>query len=652
MEIRTFFSELKRRKVFRVAAVYAAVAFVVVQAADIVFPALHLPGWTLTFVVLLALLGFPIALVLAWAFEVTPEGVRRTEPLATTSGSAEARQPWALFAGGVVVAALVGAGLGGWYLRPGEAGDGIRAAAASIAPDEARVDRSIAVLPFVNLSPDPEQEYFSDGITEDLITNLSRIEELRVISRSSVMRYKGSELAAAQIAGELRVGHVLEGSVRREGNQVRINVQLIDPARDSPLWAARYDRELTSIFEIQGELAQRIAEALEQRLSPEDRTRIAAGGTEDLAAYELLLRGREYLNRPGAGDLRKYPLAMGFFRQALEVDPGYARAYVGLSQVFRRNVALPTIPVRRDSILFYARRAVDLDPELAEAATELAYGHLFAGDRARAEAEFQRALALDANQADAMEGMARLAVLGGRLDEAVRWQRRAVAVDPLAAPRLTSLGSYLFDLGDLRGAGERFARAVALAPDLPEASFLLALIHLLRGEEEQAEARMRALQAVAADNPGVHVGMGRYQIQRGHYRAAQAQLEHSPAAESPAIRAYLAFIALRLGDRERAARLFRPTDELLASWEAAGLSIPPRGQLHRHVLRGDREGMLATVRQHWRSGLRWIEDPLEIGVYWLDLDPMLADLRDDPRFQTLLREMRAELDAMRARLEE
>jgi TolB-like protein/DNA-binding SARP family transcriptional activator/Tfp pilus assembly protein PilF len=559
--------------------------------------------------------------------------------------------------------ARAGAEAHGWLLGTLAAGtllgaillwDGARGVPPVSPPDAGVRDaaRGIAVLPFLNMGSDPEQEYFSDGITEDLLTSLSRIEGLRVISRTSVMRYKGTEAPIPEIARELGVDYVLEGSVRREGNQVRITAQLIDASSDAHLWAEVYDRELTGIFQVQGEIAQRIAGALEQRLSPADRARLQGAGTASLSAYDLLLRGREYLNRPGDGDLRKYPLAVDFFRRALEVDPGYARGYAGLGEAFRRNVVLPAVPVRRDSMLAYARRAVELDPELGEAAAELGFAYLYAGEREGAEAAFRRAIALDPNHAEALEGMARLSAVGGRLDEAARWQRRAVAVDPLSAPRLARLGGYLFDLGELDGARELLERAVVLAPDYPEASYLLAGVHLVRGEEERAEARMRTLVRTAADHAGVHFTVASFEAGRGRYREADARLAGSPAAGAPAVLVFRALVAMRLGDGHRAAELFRGPDAMLAGWERAGLTIPPRARLHRHVLAGDHDGALATVREHWRSGLRWIEDPPHIGVYWLDHDPLMADLRDDPRFRALLAEMRAELDAMRAGLQE
>jgi len=506
----------------------------------------------------------------------------------------------------------------------------------------------IAVLPFVNMSADPEKEYFSDGITEDLLTSLSRIPELRVISRTSVMRYKRTELPIGEIARDLGVRYVLEGSVRREGNQVRITAQLIDAVSDTHLWAELYDRELSGVFGIQSEIADRIAAALARRLAPADRASIAVGGTSDPAAYDLLLRGREYLNRPGDADLRKYAPAKRFFRRALEVDPGYARAYSGLSEAFLQNVGLSQT-TRSDSALFYARRAVAEDRGLAEAAAALGAAHAMAGQRERAEHEFRRALALDPNQSGAMEGIARLSALRGRLDEAVRWQRRALAVDPWSPARLYRLGCFLFDVGDLAGAEAAFARAVELAPDFPDPRFLLAQIHLIRGEPDLADVRMQALVPDAADHPATLMLMGRYLAQRGRYADAEAFLDRSPPLGAP--RVFRAFIAKRRGDPLRVTELL-PAGQPLRAAERPASTLPPRAELYLHALRGHDDAALATLAAHWRTGLRSDSpDPPEIGVYWLDAEPFLEDLRDDPRFRALLRQMRAELDSMRLLLD-
>ncbi len=581
------------------------------------------------------------------------EGTAPPPPPASDARAEVSREPaWTRVrtAGLVAASALAGVLLLALLLRPG--GDPSDPSLA-VEPQPTPSSIGIAVLPFENWSPNPEQEYFSDGITEDVLTALSRIQDLRVISRTSVMRYKQTTLTSPEIADELGVDHLLEGTVRREGDVVRITAQLIDARADAHLWADAYDREVrevADVFAVQTEIAERIADALQRRLLPGALEGLAAGETPHPDAYDLFLRGREYLNRPGAGDLRKYPLAMDFFSRALEIDPEYARAWAGVAETFRRHVALPAVPVRRDSILYYAERAMELAPELPEAATELGFGHLFAGELEAAGSAFRRALAADPNQADAMDGMTRLSALEGRLDDAVRWQRRVVEVDPFSTQSLSRLGSYLFDLGDLDGAEASFERAVQLAPDHPEAGYLRAQVHLLRGEHSEADARMAALMAAAGDHPGALFAMAQFEADRGRYREAERFLEQSPVGDSPAGKTFLALLAHRLGETDRARAHLREPDELIRSWEAAGIAVPPHALLVREVLLGTPEGVLTVIRTHWRQGLRWVEDPPRIGIYWLDRDPVVRDLSEDPRFTALMSEIRRELDDLRAAL--
>jgi TolB-like protein/thioredoxin-like negative regulator of GroEL len=646
MNLRQFVTELRHRRVFRVAMVYAVVAFVLVQLADLLVPALLLPDWTFRFVTLLLILGFPVALVLAWAFELTPSGIRRQEPVPPPSldpSPALSRHSRKVFFAGIGVLVAVGAVL--YFLRAGSG------PAEPPAPPAGEVV-SIAVLPFTNLDPDPGQEYFSDGITVDLITNLSLIEGFQVISRSSAMLYKGTELSIPEIARELGVGYVVGGSVRRDGNQVRINAELLDPARDTHLWAERYDRELTGIFQVQAEIADRIATALAQSLSPEDRARIAEAGTSDPVALDLLHRGQSHLYRPGGrADLGRYEVALDFFHRALEVDPSFARAYVAIAETYRRHVALPAVPLRRDYILEYAGKALELDPELPEALAELGFAHLFRSeDWDRARKLLRRALALDHSQTTAMVGVGRLEALNGSLAEAVRWQRRALEVDPRSAEPLTQLGRYLYDIGDLDGAEKHFRQATSLEPDNPEMSFLLASVLLLRGEEEAADEVMDAMVAAAAGSPGVPSIMAHYLIHRGRRDQAEDLLARSPAARAGAMGMVRALNLRRLGEEQWSGEFIRDAEEMFAAWERDGELVPPRARLLMHLFHGDQEGALATIREHWRSGLSYVEDPPWIGLYWLDQDPFLEALRDDPDFQALMQEIRSGLDRMRGEL--
>src|SRR5438067_4813425 len=307
-----FFEELQRRKVYRVAAAYIIAAGFIIQIGSAVFPAWELPNWTLRLVVVVLLIGFPIALILSWAYDVTAEGIRAT-PAVSAPGTHRRRNLILLIATGVIVSAAAG-----FFLLP-------RASAR-------KIDKSIAVLPFQNLSDEKENAYFADGMQDDILTNLSKIGDLKVISRTSVMSYRDGARNAREIGKSLGVGTLLEGSVRRSGNRVRVNVQLINANNDEHIWAEDYDRELTDVFAIQTDLAQKIASALQAKLSPNEKARLDRRPTRDSDAYLLYVQAHGYANRPDR--FRDTSLkAVELFEQAIKHDRNFAAAYAGLSMV-------------------------------------------------------------------------------------------------------------------------------------------------------------------------------------------------------------------------------------------------------------------------------------------------------------------------------
>src|SRR5215212_3035952 len=305
-----FFKEVKRRKVYRVAVGYAVVAGGLIQLASAVFPAWDLPSWSLRLVIILLLIGFPIALILAWALEVTPEGIRTTPP--ATSGQRRRRNIVALVGIGVIVSA--GAG---FFLLP-------RASAH-------RIDKSIAVLPFDNFSDDKENAYSADGIQDDILTNLSKIGDLKVISRTSVMPYRGKEKNVREIGKALGVSTILEGSVRKAGNRVRVNVQLINAENDQHVWSEVYDRDVTDVFAIQTDLAKKIADELSAKLSPTEKALINRKPTENGEAYLAFVQGHNL--HLSLEELPKLRQAEQLYERALQLDPNFALAAAQLSKL-------------------------------------------------------------------------------------------------------------------------------------------------------------------------------------------------------------------------------------------------------------------------------------------------------------------------------
>jgi TolB-like protein len=317
MDPKNFFAELKRRNVYKVAVAYAVVGWLLVQIATQVFPFFEVPNWAVRLVVLAIIIGFPIALIVAWAFELTPEGIKRTE---TADETPRTRQHAWIYV--VTVAAALSIAL--FFL-------GRYSATNKEKQTDQLAGKSIAVLPFANLSRDPDNEYFAAGIQDEIITRLAQVADLKVISCTSTQRFKGSH-DLSQVARELGVAHVLEGSIQKSGDQVHVNVQLINALTDAHLWADIYDRKLTDIFAVESEIAKTIAETLRVKLTGAQARAITARPTDNNAAHELYLKGRYFWNKRTGADLRK---AVGYFNQAIEKDPKYALAYAGLADAYQ-----------------------------------------------------------------------------------------------------------------------------------------------------------------------------------------------------------------------------------------------------------------------------------------------------------------------------
>jgi TolB-like protein/Tfp pilus assembly protein PilF len=345
-----FFKEVKRRKVYRVAAGYVVVAGGLIQLASAVFPAWELPNWSLRLVIILLLIGFPISLILAWALEVTPEGIRTTQP--APSGHRRRRNIVALVGIGVIVSAAAG-----FFLLP-------RASAH-------KVDKSIAVLPFENFSDDKENAYFADGIQDDILTNLSKIGDLKVISRTSVMPYRGKEKNVRDIGKALGVSAILEGSVRKAGNRVRVNVQLINAENDEHIWSDVYDRDLTDVFAIQTDLAKKIADELHAKLSPTEKEQMTRKPTENGEAYLAFVQAHNFHHE--LEEAPKLKQAEQLYERALELDPNFALAAASYSRLesWIYHTYEPTAE-HRDKSRSLANRALQLRPDLPE-------GHLALG---------------------------------------------------------------------------------------------------------------------------------------------------------------------------------------------------------------------------------------------------------------------------------
>src|SRR5256714_5890986 len=367
-----FFEEVKRRKVYRVAAAYIIAAGGIIQLSSAAFPAWELPNWALRLVIVLLLAGFPIALILAWAFDVTPQGIRAT-PSVAAPRTHRRRNVIMLAVTGLIVSAVAG-----FFLLP-------RISSAH------KIDKSIAVLPFENLSDEKENAYFADGIQDDVLTNLSKIGDLKVISRTSVMPYRGKASNLREIGKTLGVGTILEGSVRRIGNRVRVNVQLINAENDEHMWAEDYDRDLTDVFAIQTDLAQKIANELRAKLSPSEKQQIERKPTENGEAYLAFVQAHNLQN--AYDDFEKLKQSEQLYERAITLDPNFALAIARYSQLESWIFHSWSTAEARDKARALAKRALELQPDLPEAHLALGFSYYYCDlnyDAALSEFEIAR----------------------------------------------------------------------------------------------------------------------------------------------------------------------------------------------------------------------------------------------------------------------
>jgi len=435
-------------------------------------PGTGAPEWVQPVILVLIVLGFPVALVLAWAYDLTPEGVVRTSAEASSAGTAAVAEAPPVAEEHQAVDQAQERAVGDTL--PTDAPTPAADIPQTAAPPSDR--RSVAVLPLTNLSDDPEDEYFSDGMTDDILTALSFIEGLKVISRTSIMRYKGTTKTIREIAGELGVGTIVEGSVRRAGDRVRIVTQLIDASTDEHLWADTFDREIQDVFAVQSEVAESIAVALESVLSPQGKARLATKPTDNLEAYELVLRGRnEYLKFLPENVAR----GMEFLRQAIELDPQYAlaHAHLGLAYFIQPFWS----PVAPDRVIQPAKEAIDrafeLDPNLPEAYSARGlWKAFFQWDWKGAEADLARALALNPNLADAYYWRSFFLMLQQRHPESVEDVRHAVALDPLSHFVQDMLGELLLWAGQIEAARRVYESILDEDPSYYQAHFFMGAV--------------------------------------------------------------------------------------------------------------------------------------------------------------------------------
>src|SRR5881398_3728023 len=416
----SFFAELRRRNVYKVAVAYAIVGWLLVQVATQVFPFLEIPNWVVRLVIALVIIGFPIALVIAWAFEATPQGIQRTEVAdAMSTAPGKKKHAWIFV---VIFGAAISVGL--FFIG--------RYTGRNTASASELSAKSIAVLPFDNLSRDPDNAYFAEGVQDEILTRLAKVADLKVIARTSTQKFKSAPENLPDIAKQLGALNILEGSVQKANDQVRVTVQLINAMTNAHLWAEIYDRKLTDIFAVESDIAKTIADTLQAKLTGSEKQMMASQPTADTTAYEFYHKGRSLWEKRTGDNI---PKAIEFYEQAIARDPSYALAYAGLSSAYILS-PFYTGADRREAgskAKEAALKALSLDPNLAEAHTALGKVLFFRDiDLAGALREYKRAVELKPNDADAHHwyGNDTLSALG-QFEEAIVEGRRSLELDPL-----------------------------------------------------------------------------------------------------------------------------------------------------------------------------------------------------------------------------
>jgi len=500
--MKNFFAELKRRNVYKVAVAYAVVAWLLIQAASILFPTFEAPPWVMKVFVAIVFLGFPIALILAWAFELTPQGIKRTEEVGP--GESSTPRTGRKVTAFLVIAAIVAAALLGFqFLRPKNAPSAAEKTPSAAAAGDIPL-KSIAVLPFASLSEDKANEYFANGIQDEILTRLAKIADLKVISRTSTQQYQSKPGNLPEIAKQLGVAHILEGSVQKAGDAVRINVQLIKAEGDSHLWADTYDRKLTDIFAVETEVAQKIANSLEAHLTGGEQRQIANIPTKNPQAYDAYLRGLALIIRQSPEHMAK---GRDYFQQAVELDPEYAQAWAHLSIAESElYFAGEQTPAHAERARRAAETAVRLQPELSDAHSALGLFYYFClQDFDRALLELDEARKRSPNDVNVIFYTGLVKRRQGKLDEAIELQKKATIFDPRNPDMWSNLGRSYHGKRDLVLAREMFDRAFAVAPD--EIQFIAekAQAYLAEGDIDKAESLLRD-----RDLTGSDVAFGEY----------------------------------------------------------------------------------------------------------------------------------------------
>jgi TolB-like protein/Tfp pilus assembly protein PilF len=591
MKIDNFFAELKRRNVYKVAVAYAVAGWALAQGIAQVFPVFDIPNWVVRLIVLFIIIGLPIALVLAWMFEITPQGIKRTETADAMPGMARQKKHTWIYV--IVIGGLLSIGLfflGRYTASPAGAREGGRLGEPSLP------QKSIAVLPFDNLSRDPDNAYFAEGVQDEILTRLAKVADLKVISRTSTQHFKSAPENLPQIAKQLGVTNILEGSVQKANDQVRVNVQLINAMTDAHVWADTYDRKLTDIFAVESEIAKTIAETLQAKLTGAEKSSIAKAPTANPEAYELYLKGRFFWNKRTGADLRK---AIDYFNQAIAKDPNYALAYVGLADSYLLLSSYAAVspgeslPPARSAL----KKALKLDDSLAEAHASFGLLATLELDLHRALDELKRAVELKPNYATAHHWLALAHLTLAQFDSAISEAKRAIELDPLSLVINADTSWIYFSARRYDEADAQVRKTLEIGPQ-----FFLA--HYYFGEVLQFKGRLS--EAIA-------------EFQKAF------ELNNDPYSLAMLGQAYA-----RNGQKDEAQKILARLNQ-----EAKSHYVAPYALALVQIALGDKDHAIEELERAYSEGETNY-------LFAIKVDPMLDNLRGDPRFDALVQKITSE----------
>jgi TolB-like protein len=666
MNPKIFFGELKRRNVYKVAVAYAVVGWLLIQVATQVFPFLEIPNWAIRFVIFITALGFPVALIIAWAFEVTPEGIKRTE----AADAERQRSRGGVWIAVVAIAAALSLGL--FFLGRYTA----RTATPQLSGPDAAVNpqKSIAVLPFESLSEDKANAYFAEGIQDEILTRLAKIADLKVISRTSTQKYKGAPKNLREIAQQLGVASVLEGSVQKAADQVRVSVQLVNAMNDSHIWAETYDRKLIDVFQVESDVAQKIAASLEAKLTGRENRDIAAAGTSSPEAYDAFLHALALRNKQSVESGEE---AIGFARRAVELDPKFAEAWAVLAiEEAEKYFVLDHSDVQLKRVQTAAENALRLAPDMADAHVAMGIFYYYClQDFDRALTELETAHGRAPNDANILLTIGLVKRRQGKLDESIEVLQQSAKLDPLNEDIWVNLGRSYRGARRFDEARAMFDRALTIAPgdasiighkaetylaqgDLDTASHLVSSSKPLitdfgfqveigvltaRRQFDEAIARVRSALASTNDVPPVfvaisHANLGELHLAKGdrgkaqpHFVQAEQELKSLRARgdNSFLLASTLVQVEAQLGHRDEVETDARSILQRIKE-DAWGLSREEEAVARAYTLLGDFDRAVPLLQHALAAPTHTSLTPA-----FLRLDPFWDPVRNNPRFQKL-----------------